>query len=29
MMQYDYYWRVEPDIEFFCDITYDPFAFSE
>lgn len=21
----DWYWRVEPDIEFFCDLTYDPF----
>ena len=20
-----WYWRVEPDVEFFCDITYDPF----
>lgn len=22
----DWYWRVEPDVEFFCDITYDPFV---
>lgn len=22
---YDYYWRVEPDVKFFCDIVYDPF----
>lgn len=22
----EWYWRVEPDVEFFCDITYDPFA---
>ncbi|VEU19425.1 DEKNAAC100567 [Brettanomyces naardenensis] len=21
----DWYWRVEPDVDFFCDITYDPF----
>ncbi|SCU90788.1 LAMI_0E03598g1_1 [Lachancea mirantina] len=20
-----WYWRIEPDVEFFCDITYDPF----
>lgn len=20
-----WYWRVEPDVEFFCDLTYDPF----
>lgn len=24
--QYEWYWRVEPDIEFFCDITYDVFV---
>lgn len=22
----DWYWRVEPDVEFYCDITYDPFV---
>ncbi|ORY86274.1 nucleotide-diphospho-sugar transferase [Protomyces lactucae-debilis] len=21
----EYYWRVEPDVTFFCDLTYDPF----
>lgn len=21
----EYYWRVEPEVEFFCDLTYDPF----
>ncbi|WPK26292.1 hypothetical protein PUMCH_003641 [Australozyma saopauloensis] len=21
----DWYWRVEPDVQFFCDLTYDPF----
>ncbi len=25
--KYDYYWRVEPDVHFFCDIPYDPFRF--
>ncbi|KAJ2931372.1 hypothetical protein H1R20_g5751, partial [Candolleomyces eurysporus] len=25
MQQFKYYWRVEPDIKFFCDIDYDPF----
>lgn len=24
--KYEWYWRVEPDVEFFCDITYDPFV---
>jgi len=22
---YKYYWRVEPDVQFFCDLEYDPF----
>ncbi|KAH6895674.1 nucleotide-diphospho-sugar transferase [Thelonectria olida] len=25
MMNYEYYWRVEPSIKLFCDIHYDPF----
>lgn len=25
LKDYDYYWRVEPDVKFFCDIAYDPF----
>ncbi|KAI8991867.1 glycolipid 2-alpha-mannosyltransferase-domain-containing protein [Mycotypha africana] len=24
---YDYYWRVEPGVEFYCDLDYDPFTF--
>jgi alpha 1,2-mannosyltransferase len=27
LRNYDYYWRVEPDVHFFCDIPYDPFRF--
>ena len=27
LQEYDYYWRVEPHVEFDCDISYDPFAF--
>ena len=27
LASYDYYWRVEPDVHFFCDVPYDPFAF--
>lgn len=23
----DYYWRIEPDVEYYCDIDYDPFRF--
>jgi len=25
LKDYDYYWRVEPNIQLFCDIHYDPF----
>lgn len=27
MAEYEYYWRVEPDIKIFCDIDYDIFKF--
>lgn len=27
LARYDWYWRVEPDVKFFCDITYDPFRY--
>ena len=27
MAEYEYYWRVEPDIKIFCDIDYDVFKF--
>ncbi|KAL1935189.1 hypothetical protein VTP01DRAFT_4329 [Rhizomucor pusillus] len=26
---YDWYWRVEPGVRFFCDITYDPFLYMQ
>lgn len=25
LREYKYYWRLEPDIKYFCDIDYDPF----
>jgi len=25
LKDYKYYWRVEPDVKFFCDLDYDPF----
>lgn len=25
MLEYEYYWRVEPSAEFFCDMPFDPF----
>ncbi len=27
MLNYEYYWRVEPSVELFCDVHYDPFRF--
>lgn len=27
MLNYEYYWRVEPSIQLFCDIAFDPFRF--
>ena len=27
MNQFEWYWRVEPSIELYCDISYDPFKF--
>ncbi|KAB8067797.1 nucleotide-diphospho-sugar transferase [Aspergillus leporis] len=26
LMKYEWYWRLEPEIKYFCDITYDPFV---
>jgi alpha 1,2-mannosyltransferase len=27
MLNYEWYWRVEPSIELFCDVDYDPFKY--
>ena len=27
MLEYEWYWRVEPSIELYCDVAYDPFVF--
>ncbi|KAI7860529.1 glycolipid 2-alpha-mannosyltransferase-domain-containing protein [Circinella umbellata] len=27
--KYDYYWRVEPGVHFFCDLDYDPFVYMQ
>ncbi|PPQ85987.1 hypothetical protein CVT25_001686 [Psilocybe cyanescens] len=29
MLKYRWYWRIEPDVHFHCDILYDPFVFME
>ncbi|KAJ2716595.1 hypothetical protein H4R19_000548 [Coemansia spiralis] len=25
----DYYWRIEPDVEYYCDMDYDPFVYMQ
>ncbi|OLY82075.1 O-glycoside alpha-1,2-mannosyltransferase omh1 [Smittium mucronatum] len=27
LQQFEYYWRIEPDVDYFCEINYDPFSF--
>ncbi|CAA19580.1 O-glycoside alpha-1,2-mannosyltransferase omh1 [Schizosaccharomyces pombe] len=27
VQKYEYYWRVEPSVDFFCDLDFDPFAY--
>ncbi|KAH8833873.1 glycosyltransferase family 15 protein [Flagelloscypha sp. PMI_526] len=29
VQKYRYYWRVEPEVKFFCDVPYDPFKYME
>ncbi|KIL56814.1 glycosyltransferase family 15 protein [Amanita muscaria Koide BX008] len=29
LKSYRYYWRIEPDVKFFCDIDYDPFLYMQ
>ncbi|KAA1064919.1 alpha 1,2-mannosyltransferase 2.4.1, variant 2 [Puccinia graminis f. sp. tritici] len=29
MLKFNYYWRVEPGIQYYCDVDYDPFVFME
>ncbi|KAI9674826.1 MAG: hypothetical protein M1817_001730 [Caeruleum heppii] len=29
LQEFDWYWRVEPDVHFFCDINYDVFRFMQ
>jgi mannosyltransferase len=29
LQKYKWYWRLEPEIKYFCDITYDPFVHME
>ena len=27
LQEFDYYWRMEPDVHYYCDLDYDPFVF--
>ncbi|KAF8926381.1 alpha 1,2-mannosyltransferase 2.4.1 [Dissophora ornata] len=29
MLQYDYYWRIEPDVKYSCDLDFDPFLYMQ
>lgn len=29
LSEFDYYWRMEPDVHYYCDLDYDPFVFME
>ncbi|KAG8691370.1 alpha 1,2-mannosyltransferase 2.4.1, partial [Ceratobasidium sp. 395] len=29
LKQFDYYWRIEPDVKFYCDLNDDPFLFMQ
>ncbi|OLY80473.1 Glycolipid 2-alpha-mannosyltransferase [Smittium mucronatum] len=27
MATYEFYWRIEPDVDYYCNVNYDPFSF--
>ena len=27
LKDFDYYWRIEPDVDYYCELDYDPFLF--
>ena len=29
LAEFDFYWRMEPDVHYYCDLDYDPFAFMQ
>ncbi|KAJ2931368.1 hypothetical protein H1R20_g5752, partial [Candolleomyces eurysporus] len=29
LQPYRYYWRIEPNVGYFCNLNYDPFKFME
>ena len=29
LQEFEYYWRMEPDVHYYCDLDYDPFLFMQ
>ncbi|KAJ1915437.1 hypothetical protein H4219_004327 [Mycoemilia scoparia] len=29
LQEFDWYWRIEPDVDFYCDLKYDPFIYMQ
>ncbi|BDA47839.1 Glycolipid 2-alpha-mannosyltransferase 2 [Coccomyxa sp. Obi] len=29
LQEFDYYWRMEPDVHYYCDLDYDPFLYMQ
>ena len=29
LAEFDYYWRMEPDVYYYCDLDYDPFLYMQ
>ena len=29
LKEFDYYWRMEPDVHYYCDLDYDPFLYMQ
>ena len=29
LRDFDFYWRMEPDVHYYCDLDYDPFLYMQ
>jgi hypothetical protein len=29
LLDFDFYWRMEPDVHYYCNLDYDPFLFMQ
>lgn len=29
LREFDFYWRMEPDVHYYCDLDYDPFLYMQ